>query len=66
MTVGGARVVRRAERLVQRALDDEILVYDLQSGEVHCLAGVAARVWDGLGEPRSTVELAAAHRRQPG
>jgi hypothetical protein len=65
MVEGGARVVRRAEGVVQRALDDEILVYDLQSGEVHCLAGVTARVWDGLTEPRSTDELAALTHLSP-
>ncbi len=39
------RPQKRVERLVVKELDGEILVYDLDNDEAHCLNGTASAVW---------------------
>ena len=38
-------MARRAERLIVREMGDEVMVYDLDTNAVHCLAGPTAAVW---------------------
>lgn len=49
----------RTEGLVVEALDDEVLVYDLERHRAHCLNGTAAVVWRGCDGKRSVDDLAA-------
>jgi hypothetical protein len=48
----------RTEGLIVRRLDDELLVYDLEAHEAHCLNRPAAAVWDGCDGTRTVPELA--------
>ncbi len=60
--------VRRRQILVQD-LPDEVLVYDLESNEVHCLNGTAARVWtlcDGEKTVAEIARLACSDDVEPG
>ena len=41
----GAPLARSDERLVVEELEDEVLVYDLDSDRAHCLSAPAAAVW---------------------
>ena len=59
--------VRRRQILVQD-LPDEVLVYDLESNEVHCLNGTAARVWalcDGEKTVSQIARLAVSDEVEP-
>jgi len=51
------RVARRTERLIVRELGDEVLVYDLDTDEVHRLSGDAARLYLAVGSESSTRTL---------
>ena len=44
----------RSTRLFVQELPDELVVYDVERNEVHCLNGIAARVWE-LCDGKSTV-----------
>ena len=44
----------RSTRLFVQELPDELVVYDVERNEVHCLNGTAARVW-ALCDGKSTV-----------
>src|SRR3954468_3866154 len=51
------RVVRRTERLIVREYGDEVMVYDLDTDQVHCLRGVTAAVWAAAAEATSLRRL---------
>lgn len=51
--------VRRLEDVVIEALDDEVLVYDLQRNKAHCLNGTSAQVWNAIDGDRSVASMAA-------
>ena len=44
----------RSTRLFVQQLPNELVVYDVERNEVHCLNGIAARVWE-LCDGKSTV-----------
>jgi len=48
---------RRTQLLVQQ-LPDEVLVYDMERNEVHCLNGSAARVWAFCDGEHTVAEIA--------
>jgi len=48
---------RKAHLLVQE-LPDEVLIYDVERNEVHCLNGTAARVWSLCDGERTVSEIA--------
>jgi hypothetical protein len=50
----------RQDGLVRERLGDELLVYDTQRDTAHCLAPVAARVWDACDGQRQLAALVAA------
>jgi coenzyme PQQ synthesis protein D (PqqD) len=47
----------RKERLVIKELDDEVLVYDVDSDKAHCLNQTAARVWKNCDGKRTVAQL---------
>ena len=49
----------RRSRLVVRKLDDEVLVYDLERQEAHCLNPSAAAIWKACDGRRTVAEIAA-------
>lgn len=55
----------RQSSLVIKELDDETLVYDLESDQAHCLNYTAARIWKSC-DGRNTVEEIAAQLNTPG
>ena len=57
---GLTRPRARHDRLVVRELPDEVLVYDLESHEAHCLNSTAALVWHRCDGERTVAEIAAA------
>jgi hypothetical protein len=60
------RLRARKERIVTQRLGDELLVYDLDRNQVHCLNRVAAYVWQHCDGVRSTGEIARASHRELG
>lgn len=48
----------RSEKLLLQELPDEVLIYDLERNEVHCLNGSAARVWALCDGERTVAEIA--------
>jgi hypothetical protein len=48
---------RRTQLLIQE-LPDEVLVYDMERNEVHCLNGSAARVWGFCDGQHTVAEIA--------
>lgn len=48
----------RREGLVIKKLDDELLVYDLETHKAHCLNPSAARVWSHCDGRKSVAEIA--------
>lgn len=42
----GGRPQRRNEGIVSERVDDDLVVYDQESHQAHCLSGAAALVWD--------------------
>lgn len=57
------RPVARTHRLVVRHLDEEILVYDLDSHRAHCLNELAARLWQASDGHTTVAAMQAAERR---
>ena len=55
---GQAHPQAREDGLVVRELPDEILVYDLERHEAHCLNSTAGVVWKACDGRRSPAELA--------
>lgn len=51
------RPVARHERLVVRKLPGEVLVYDLERHQAHCLDETSAAVWQGCDGRRSIKEI---------
>lgn len=51
--------IARVDGLAVRELDDEILVYDRDRDEAHCLTGAAAAVWRACDGHRDLDALAA-------
>lgn len=56
----------RKERMVTQMLGDELLVYDLDRNQVHCLNRVAAYVWHQCDGARTASEIARASHRELG
>jgi len=48
----------RSTQIFVQELPDELVVYDVERNEVHCLNGTAARVWTLCDGNRSVVEMA--------
>lgn len=48
----------RSTQIFVQELPDELVVYDVERNEVHCLNGTAARVWTLCDGNRSVAELA--------
>jgi hypothetical protein len=48
----------RSTQLLVQELADEVLVYDVERNEVHCLNGTAARVWALCDGERTVAEIA--------
>lgn len=47
-----------SKQLFVQELPDELLVYDVERNEVHCLNGIAARVWSLCDGERTVAEIA--------
>jgi hypothetical protein len=61
-----ARPRRRREGLVVESLPEETLVYDLERHKAHCLAEVAAAVWDASDGRRTVAAVAARAAEKTG
>lgn len=48
----------RDTKLLVQELPDEVLIYDIERNEVHCLNGTAAQVWALCNGERSVAEIA--------
>ena len=53
------RPLARSEKLLMREIDGEIVVYDLESHEAHCLNATAAATWKHADGGRDLPELAS-------
>jgi hypothetical protein len=62
----GGRPRRKREGLVVQELSDETLVYDLERHKAHCLAPVAAAVWEACDGKRSVADIAARAAERTG
>jgi hypothetical protein len=51
------RPKRRGEGLIEREIDGEVVVYDLESHEAHCLNPEAARLWRACDGDRDGREI---------
>jgi hypothetical protein len=49
---------RRTTQILVQELPDEVLVYDMERNEVHCLNGSAARVWTHCDGESTVAEIA--------
>jgi hypothetical protein len=49
----------RTTQLLVQELPDEVLVYDMERNEVHCLNGSAARVWGFCDGEHTVAEIAS-------
>lgn len=58
------RPVARQKDLVVEHLDDEILIYDLETDRAHCLNATAALVWKNCDGHKSVSELGELLERQ--
>ncbi len=56
---GSGRPRKRRNGLVVEELPEETLVYDLERHKAHCLAAVAAAVWEACDGKRTVAEIAA-------
>ena len=56
-TRDGATTLRRVSSLPFQRLNDETLVVDPRTREVHLLNASASRIWDLLDAPRTSAEL---------
>jgi hypothetical protein len=54
----GYRPKTRSMQLIVHELPDEVLIYDLERNEVHCLNGSAAQVWALCNGERTVEEIA--------
>lgn len=52
--------LRRVSSLPFQKMNDEVLVVDPRTREVHLLNATATRIWELLATPRTSEELAAA------
>ena len=59
MTMLAATPLRRVSILPHQKLNDEVLVVDTRTREVHLLNATATRIWDLLETPRTPDELLA-------
>jgi PqqD family protein of HPr-rel-A system len=59
MTMSSATPLRRVSTLPYQKLNDEVLVVDTKTREVHLLNATATRIWDLLETPRTPDELLA-------
>jgi hypothetical protein len=50
----------RSVRLLLEELADELLIYDVEQNKVHCLNGIAMRVWSLCDGERTVSEIARA------
>lgn len=57
---------RRKKNLVVEELVDEILVYDLEEHQAHCLNKIAALVWKNCDGKKSAAELAGLLEKEIG
>jgi hypothetical protein len=53
-------VLRRVSSLPFQKMNDEVLVVDPRTREVHLLNVTATRIWDLLETPRTAVEISSA------
>lgn len=53
-------VMRRVSSLPFQKMNDEVLVVDPRTREVHLLNVTATRIWDLLETPRTTAEIVSA------
>ena len=58
--MSSAVAIRRVSSLPFQKLNDEVLVVDPKTREVHLLNSTATRIWDLLETPRTPDELLAA------
>jgi hypothetical protein len=56
----------RRERLLVREVEDELVVYDLESHRAHCLSRAAALIWRHCDGRATVVDLAALLHRELG
>lgn len=49
----------RSTQLLVQELPDEVLIYDVERNEVHCLNGSAARIWALCDGERTVAEIAS-------
>lgn len=56
----------REERLIIKELDDEVLVYDLETDKAHCLNETAARVWKYCDGKRTVAQLCRLMEKEAG
>lgn len=59
-TLTAGTVLRRVSSLPFQKMNDEVLVVDPRTREVHLLNVTATRIWDLLETPRTAAELAVA------
>jgi Coenzyme PQQ synthesis protein D (PqqD) len=62
-TAGSDRPMARRQGLVVKELDGEVLIYDLERHEAHCLNDASARVWRACDGTKGLSELAADLQR---
>lgn len=60
MNAHDQRPLARVDGLVVEELDGELLIYDLDTNEAHCLNGEAAAVWRFCDGSRSIADLSVA------
>jgi hypothetical protein len=53
-------ITKRADRFTETAIDDEIVIMRLDSGEFFALSGTAAAIWRLIDGKRDAVALRAA------
>ena len=56
----------REARLIVKELDDEVLVYDLETDKAHCLNQTAARVWKHCDGKRTVAQLRRLMEKEAG
>ena len=56
----------REARLIIKELDDEVLVYDLETDKAHCLNETAARVWKHCNGKRTVAQLRRLMEKETG
>jgi hypothetical protein len=55
----------RSEGIVTERVDDDLVVYDEESHQAHCLSGAAVSVWERCDGERSTEEIGRESRLAP-